>query len=140
MIKKRIKYIDYDGNERTEDHYFNLSKAELTEMEVSHKGGLTKVIDRIIEEQDAKKMIEIFKDLVLKSYGKKSLDGRKFIKNDELRDDFSQTEAYVNIFMELATDSKSAAEFVNGIMPSDIATLTEVKEKMPMNASPFTNS
>lgn len=140
MIKKRIKYIDYDGNERTEDHYFNLSKAELTEMEVSHKGGLTKVIDRIIEEQDAKKMIEIFKDLVLKSYGKKSLDGRKFIKNDELRDDFSQTEAYVNIFMELATDSKSAAEFVSGIMPSDIATSTEVKEKIPMNVSPFTNS
>lgn len=120
MIKKRVDYVDYDGNKRTEDFYFNLSKAELTEWEVSKKGGLTKVIDRIIDEQDTGRMIEIFKELVLKSYGQKSPDGRKFIKNNELREDFSQTEAYVEIFMELATDSKAAAEFVKGIMPSDL--------------------
>lgn len=117
MIKKTITYTDYDGNERTEDFYFHLSNAELTEMEVSHKGGMVKLIEKVVAEQDNEKIVAIFKDLILKSYGEKSLDGRKFIKNDEVRDNFQQTEAYSALFMELASNADAAAEFVNGIMP-----------------------
>lgn len=118
MLKKTITYEDYNGNERTEDFYFNLSKAEVMEMEMSTSGGLTEMIHRIVAEQDAPAIIKIFKDLVLKAYGQKSLDGKRFIKNDELREEFSQTEAYSQLFMELATDAKAAAEFVNGIIPT----------------------
>ena len=118
MLKKTIKYVDYDGNEREEDFYFNLSKAEIAEMEMSTNGGLDRMINRIIAERDNKRIIELFKDLVLRSYGKKSDDGRRFIKNQELRDDFAQTEAYSELFMELATDADAAAAFVNGIIPN----------------------
>lgn len=118
MLKKTITYTDYDGVERTEDFYFNLSKAEIAEMELSTAGGLDKTINRIVAEQDGKRIIALFKDLVLKSYGKKSDDGRRFIKSQELRDEFSQTEAYSDLFMELATDADAAAAFVNGIVPN----------------------
>ena len=118
MLKKTITYTDYDGVERTEDFYFNLSKAEIAEMELSTAGGLDKTINRIVAEQDGKRIIGLFKDLVLKSYGKKSDDGRRFIKSQELRDEFSQTEAYSDLFMELATDADAAAAFVNGIVPN----------------------
>ena len=117
MIKKTITYTDYDGNDRTEDFYFNLTKAEVMEMEMMTDGGLQKMIEKIIQTSDTKKIIEIFKGIILKSYGEKSPDGRRFIKNDELRDAFSQTEAYSNLFMELATDAKAATDFVNGVIP-----------------------
>lgn len=119
MLKKTMKYIDYDGNERTEDFYFNLSKAELTEMELSHDGGLTRMMEKIVATRDSKKIVEIFKDLILRAYGEKSLDGKRFVKNQELRDSFSQTEAYSDLFMELAFDAEAAAAFVNGIVPAD---------------------
>ena len=102
MLKKTITYTDYDGNERTEDFYFNLTKAEITEMELSHDGGLTKLIEKIVAEQDSKRIVEIFKDLILRAYGEKSPDGKRFVKNQELRDAFAQTEAYSDLFMELA--------------------------------------
>lgn len=125
MFKKTITYTDYNGNERTEDFYFNLSKAELTEMEMSTSGGLTKTIERIISEKDTPSIIKIFKDLILKSYGVKSLDGRLFEKIDAngnpLSRQFEQTEAYSVLFTELATDDVKAAEFVNGIIPADAA-------------------
>lgn len=118
MLKKTIKYVDFDNNERTEDFYFNLTKAEVTEMEMSTEGGLVKMIEKIVATQDAKRIIEIFKDLILRSYGEKSPDGRRFVKSQELRDAFSQTEAYSELFMELATNAEKAAAFVNGIVPS----------------------
>ena len=117
MLKKTITYTDYDGNQRTEDFYFNLSKAELTEMELSETGGLVKTIEKIIQEKNGKRIIEIFKDLVLRSYGEKSLDGKRFIKNQELVDSFAQTEAYSDLFMELATNAEAASAFINGITP-----------------------
>lgn len=131
MLKKTMTYIDYDGNQRTEDFYFNLSKAEVAEMEMSTAGGLDKMINRIIAEQDGKRIIELFKDLVLKAYGKKSDDGKRFIKTKELSEEFSQTEAYSDLFMELATDADAAAAFVNGIVPdmSDLAKKKEVPAK-----------
>lgn len=112
-----MTYTDYDGNERTEDFYFNLTKAEVTEMEMSKTGGLVKVIEKIVAEQDAAKIIDIFKDLILRAYGEKSLDGRRFVKSQEIRESFAQTEAYSDLFMELATDATAATAFVNGITP-----------------------
>lgn len=118
MLKKTINYTDYDGNQRTEDFYFNLSKAEVAEMEMSTEGGLTKALEKIVAAQDGKRIIETFKELILKSYGEKSPDGKRFIKSQELREAFAQTEAFSDLFMELATDAEAAAAFVNGIIPS----------------------
>lgn len=123
MLKKTVTYTDYNGVERTEDFYFNLTKAEIMEMELSTHGGLAELIQTIVKTQDAPAIIKIFKDIVLKAYGEKSLDGKRFMKvNDAgvpLSIAFSQTEAYSQIFMELATDADAAAKFVNGIVPAD---------------------
>lgn len=121
MLKETIKYTDYNGVERTEDFWFHLSKAELMEWEMGTTGGLTEMIKRIVDAQDAPAIIKIFKELVLKAYGQKSPDGKRFIKSKELATEFSQTEAYSQLFMDLATDADKAAAFVNGIMPSDVA-------------------
>lgn len=121
MLKKTIKYEDYNGTQREEDFYFNLTKAELMEMEMGTTGGLAEMIENVVKAQDAPSIIKIFKDLVLKAYGEKSPDGKRFIKvNDAgipLSIGFSQTEAYSQLFMELATDAKAAGDFVNGIIP-----------------------
>ena len=121
MFKKTVTYEDYKGNTRTEDFYFNLNKAELVELELSTKGGLTVMMDRIIAAQDNATLFKIFKDLVSKSYGVLSDDGRKFIKNQEVLDDFMQTEAYSIIFSELATNAEAAAEFFNNVIPQNLA-------------------
>lgn len=118
MLKKTITYIDYNGVERKEDFYFNLTKAEIMEMEMSISGGLTEMINRIVAAQDAPAIVKIFKELVLKAYGVKSPDGKRFIKSDELATEFAQTEAYSQLFMELATDADAASAFVNGIVPN----------------------
>ena len=118
MLKKKITYVDYDGVERTEEFHFNLNKAELTQMEMSKEGGLVKTIEKIVETNDSKQLVDIFTELILKSYGEKSVDGKRFIKNQELTDAFSQTEAYSELFMLLATDADEAAAFVNGITQS----------------------
>ncbi|MEG1523834.1 MAG: hypothetical protein RR475_02280 [Clostridia bacterium] len=120
MLKKTITYVDYNGLERTEDFYFNLSKAEIMEMEMSTTGGLTEMISKIVSAQDAPAIIKVFKDLVLKAYGEKSPDGKRFVKNKEIADAFSQTEAYSQLFMDLATNADAAAAFVNGIVPAGI--------------------
>lgn len=121
MIKETIAYTDYNGTERKEDFYFNLTKAEIMEMEMSTKGGLAEMIQRIIAAQDQPAIIKIFKELIIKSYGVKSADGKRFIKNDEVVEEFVQTEAFSQLFMKLATDSDAAAKFVNGIVPADMA-------------------
>lgn len=121
MLKKNIKYVDYDGNERAEDFYFNLNKAEVIELQLGTVGGLTKTLEKIVQEKDASRIIEYFKTLILKAYGEKSADGRRFIKSQELRDAFEQTEAYSELFIELASDAKMAAEFINGVLPKEAA-------------------
>lgn len=120
MLKKTIKYTDFNGVEREEDFYFNLTKAEVMEMQMSHEGGLAERIQRIVAAQDVPAIVKIFKTLVLDAYGVKSDDGKRFIKNDEIRDGFAQTEAYSILFMELATDADKASEFINGIVPADM--------------------
>ena len=121
MLKKTITYTDYNGETRTEDFYFNMTKAEIVEMEMSINGGMSEFMKKVASTQDAPTLISLFKDLVLRSYGEKSLDGKRFVKNDQLREEFSQTEAYSELFMELAFNAEKAAEFVNGIIPADVA-------------------
>lgn len=121
MLKKTIKFVDYNGVERTEDFYFNLSKAELSEMELETPGGLTAMLQRITAAQDTPSLVKIFKELILRSYGEKSDDGRRFIKSKEISESFSQTEAYSELFMELATNAEAASEFINGIVPADLS-------------------
>lgn len=125
MLKKNIKYTDYNGVERSEDFFFNLSKAEIMEMELTTEGGLAAMIQKIIDTQDTPQLIKIFKKLVLDAYGERSADGKQFIKiNDQgvrLANRFAQTEAYSTLFMELATDANAASEFVNEIVPSEMS-------------------
>jgi hypothetical protein len=121
MLKKTIKYVDFNGVERSEEFYFNLTKAELMEMELSISGGLTEMINSIVNTQDAPEIIKIFKKLILDSYGVKSNDGKRFVKSKELSEEFAQTEAYSVLFMELATNADEASKFINGIMPVDVA-------------------
>ena len=117
MLKKTITYTDYNGDQRTEDFYFNLTKAEVTEMEMSIDGGLSGKLHRIVQTKDSKEIIASFKDLILKAYGEKTPDGKRFIKNQEIRDAFEQTEAYSELFMELCLNAEAAAAFVNGVIP-----------------------
>lgn len=121
MLKKTITYEDFNGETVSEDFFFHLSKAELVEMELSYEGGLSEALKRIVAAEDTKAIISEFKKIVLGSYGKRSDDGRRFIKNQELRDEFESTEAYSTLFMELVTDTSAAIEFINGIVPSGLA-------------------
>lgn len=119
MLKKTITYTDYDGVQRTEDFYFNLSKAEITEMELSMEGGMRAYIQKIIAAKSQLALVTLFKEIVMKSYGKKSPDGRLFMKNDAIRAEFEAHPAYSMIYMDLVTDEAKASAFVNGIIPAD---------------------
>lgn len=118
MLKRTIKYTDYNGVDREEDFYFNFTEAELMELEMSKSGGLAENIRRIVAAQDAPAIIKVFKELVLSAYGEKSPDGKQFIKSEELRKKFSETPAYSILFMELATDENKAADFINAVVPN----------------------
>ena len=120
MFKKTMTYTDYDGIQRTEDFLFNLTRAECMEMNFSETGGLEKMLRKIIAEQDSKRIVEVFKEIVLKAYGEKSPDGRRFIKTPEITEAFSQTEAYSDLFIELATNAEAASAFINGIIPANL--------------------
>ena len=127
MLKKTITYTDYNGNERTEDFYFNLTKAEAMEMEMSTAGGMETYVKRITDAQDTPAIIKVFKELILKAYGEKSLDGKRFEKSEEISNAFAQTEAYSELFMELATNTDAASKFVNGIMPKIKSESTKIE-------------
>lgn len=129
MLKKLIKYTDYDGRERSENFYFNLSKAELMEMELGVDGGMQQMIQLIIDKQDIPKIMAAFKRIILKAYGEKSADGRRFIKSDALSEAFSQTEAYSNLYIELVTDAEVAAAFINGIIPEEVSSAVLERRK-----------
>lgn len=136
MFKKTYTYTDYFGHERTEDFYFNLSKAEVLEMQMSTNGGLDVMLNKIIAANDQPTLIKTFKELVLKAYGEISPDGRRFVKSEELSIAFSQTEAYSAFYWELATDDEAAQKFVNGIMPADMSdVVTEAKARLAAPAS-----
>lgn len=119
MIKWPITYTDYNGEERTEDFYFNLSKAEVMERQLMANGAYSEMLNRMVQQRDLPKIAEEFKTIILLSYGEKSEDGRRFIKSKELSEAFSQTEAYSELYIQLATDADMATKFINGVMPKD---------------------
>ncbi len=120
MYKKLIVYKDYNGNERKEFFYFNLTKVELSKWEVETSGGMREVLENIIKTQDRKGLVELFDDVIRRSYGEKSSDGKYFMKSEEILQRFISTEAYTTLFMELASDDTAASEFINGIMPPEL--------------------
>ena len=120
MLKKSITYEDFNGNQVTEEFAFHLSKAELIEMEAERRGGLAAYLQHIVDSNDGAAIINAFKDLLLRSIGKVSEDGKRFVKSEEIRNDFMQSPAYSELFMQLATDAGVAAEFVNGIIPKGL--------------------
>lgn len=121
MYKKTLTYTDFDGVERTEDFYFNFTKAELMDLQLSTEGGLLDIIKTIVKSKNTPELVKLFKKTILLAYGVKSEDGKRFKKSDEIREDFISTAAYPEIYMELATDSNAASEFINGILPADLA-------------------
>lgn len=129
MLKKTITYTDYNGAERTETFWFNLSKAELMELQFSVNGDFGKYIESIQASQDNRKIIELFKEIILKSYGEKSADGKRFIKSKELAEEFSQTEAYSELFMQLAQDENEATAFIRGVVPAGL--VEQAQEALP---------
>lgn len=135
LLKKTIEYEDFNGETVVEDHYFHLTKADLIELEMGHRGGLHEYLQRIVASEDGKAIITEFKQMILLSYGKRSEDGKRFIKTQEMRDEFVSSEAYSTLFLELCTQADKAAEFVNGIVPAgldlDLAKLTasEIPDK-----------
>lgn len=133
MKKETIVYTDYNGVERKEDFFFNFTKAELLEMELGTTGGLSEMIQKIIDTHDTPAIIKIFKEIVLKAYGQKSADGKRFIKTPELTTEFMQTEAYSTLFMELATNTDKAADFINKIVPQDMAQKAAPSASVPAN-------
>lgn len=137
MLKKIVTYEDFDGNQRTEELYFNYSKAELMEMQMGEVGGLEQKLRKIISSLDGSEMMKTFKELLLGAYGEKSPDGKRFIKNQELRDAFEQTEAYSQLFMEIVLDAEKMAEFFKGVIPSDLA--AQVDEELAKNGGNITN-
>jgi hypothetical protein len=121
VLKKTITYEDFNGETVSEDFLFHLSKAELVELELSHQGGLSESLQRIIASEDGKAIIAEFKNIILSAYGKRSDDGKRFIKTQELRDEFLSSEAYSTLFMELVLETDKAVEFINGIVPQGLA-------------------
>ncbi len=120
MLIKKIKYTDFDGNEREESFYFNLSKAELARMELTVEGSFTGLVKRLIEKRKGPEIVKIFENIIQTSYGEKSPDGKRFIKSEEATKEFTQTEAYSELIMELYSDANKAAEFIAGILPADM--------------------
>jgi hypothetical protein len=136
LLKKTITYEDFNGETVSEDFYFNLSKAELVEIELSHEGGLVASIQKIVETEDGGQIIKEFKNIIMKAYGKKSADGRRFIKNERLCEEFGSTEAYSVLFMELVTDADAAVAFINGVVPAGLAEDAAKAEKAAQAEQP----
>lgn len=135
MLIKKITYTDYNGEERTEEFYFSLNKAELLRMNMSKRGGMEEYLKRMIDENDPEKLTSMFEELILSGYGIKSEDGKKFMKSKELSEDFKNTAAYAELFFELASDTNAITNFLIGMLPADLA--TEVS-KMDLKSLPST--
>ena len=133
MYKKTVTYNDFDGNERKEDFWFNLTEAECLEMEMGVTGGMTKLLQNIIDEKDPKRIVEYMKDLVLRSYGERDLDGKHFLKSETIRNRFACSAAYSKIFMELAVDANAASEFAKGVLPANLRGASPAKVEAPAN-------
>lgn len=129
MIKKTITYTDYDGMERTEDFWFNLSKTELTKLDAELPGGVLGVLRKIIDKKDRKALVDFIETLILRSYGEKTLDGKRFVKTPDMAEEFMQTPAYDELFMSILSDTDSQTSFINGVIPQSMAKEIEQTDK-----------
>ena len=134
MLKKTMTYTNFLDEEVTEDFYFHFTKAELIKLEVSEKGGLTEMMQKIAKEEDGQKIIEMFEKIILMAYGERSADGREFTKSDAIRTRFASTQAYSDLFMELSTNAEIASDFMNAVIPADLA--AEVAKEQEVIAQP----
>lgn len=131
MLKKTMTTVDFGGTERTEDYYFNLTKAEIMEMQLCTDGGFVETVKKIVEAKNQLELTRLFKKIICASYGVLSPDGRKFVKNQQVLDDFMATQAYSDLYIELLSgDGKAAEDFVDGILPKD---LTNEAAKPPVS-------
>ena len=129
MLKKTITYTDYDGMERTEDFWFNLSKTELTKLDAELPGGVLGVLRKIIDKKDRKALDDFIETLILRSSGEKTLDGKRFVKTPEMAEEFMQTPAYDELFMSILSDTDSQTSFINGVIPQSMAKEIEQTDK-----------
>lgn len=129
MLKRDITYENFDGETVTDTFYFNLTKTELLEMQIAYEGGMEALIEKIIKAEDIKSIVGLFKQIVLASYGVRSEDGKRFIKSDQLREEFSQTAAYDALFMDLSQNDEAASTFITGIVPRAYAEEIEKADK-----------
>ena len=129
MLKKTITYTDYDGMERTEDFWFNLSKTELTKLDAELPGGVLGVLRKIIDKKDRKALVDFIETLILRAYGEKTLDGKRFVKTPEMAEEFMQTPAYDELFMSILSDTDSQTSFINGVIPQSMAKEIEQTDK-----------
>lgn len=125
MIAITKTYKDFNDVERTETKHFNLTETEIMEMELGTHGGVVEFLQRIVAAKDQPSIIKFFKEFILKAYGEKTPDGSRFDKSEELSKNFSNTQFYNLLFMELATDDEKAAQFVNGVIPQSVGIKNE---------------
>ena len=135
MLRKEVKYKDFDGNDRKDVLWFHLNEVEITEMDLETSGGLVKYMESIIDTNDVNQLIEIFKDLLIRSYGERSMDGKHFYKDDKIRNEFVSSAAYPVLYMEMVSDADKAVEFINGIVPSNIREQMAKIENTPEGAA-----
>lgn len=130
MYKKTVKYVDFNGDEREEDFYFNFTKQQLLQMRGSKEGGLEAYIDRIMRANDNNQVLEAYREILLLAYGEKSEDGRRHIKNDEIRENFESHAAFSDIYMEIFTNVDAATALIRGVMPADLMSQVEEQGKL----------
>lgn len=135
MLRKEVKYKDFDGNDRKDVLWFHLNEVEITEMDLETSGGLVKYMESIIDTNDVNQLIAIFKDLLIRSYGERSMDGKHFYKDDKIRNEFVSSAAYPVLYMEMVSDADKAVEFINGIVPSNIREQMAKIENTPEEAA-----
>lgn len=135
MLRKEVEYKDFDGNDRKDVLWFHLNEVEITEMDIETSGGLVKYMESIIDTKDVNRLITIFKDLLIRSYGERSMDGKHFYKDDKIRNEFVSSAAYPVLYMEMVSDANKAVEFINGIVPSNIREQMAKIENTPEGAA-----
>lgn len=135
MLRKEVEYKDFDGNDRKDVLWFHLNEVEITEMDLETSGGLVKYMESIIDTNDVNQLITIFKDLLIRSYGERSMDGKHFYKDDKIRNEFVSSAAYPVLYMEMVSDADKAVEFINGIVPPNIREQMAKIENTPEGAA-----
>jgi len=131
MIKKTVTYEDFNGEKKTKELWFHFSESEITNEELTTEGGLYNTIRKMTEEQDRIMLAKLFRQIILKSYGEKSADGERFMKSQEIMDNFEHSAAYDALYMELATDTQKVSDFVKGTLPKNLA--ARVDEELAKN-------